>query len=786
MSWRVIQLKSVRSWVNVATRWISRTYEGRPSNPPLTEAKSRRRRFLAQTLFNVFASSILALFLVLPYPTFHPWPSLRLGELAEKNLISPFNLLVDTPVLRRQEEQAAKNVPPVYDYDDQTIHQWAKRWQMAIREIRQQLYRGAAPPNYNPKLVSTINQILEEKISARLGEHYIKLLHEVRFSLAIENAIGQAAESLSGRLVSHEDLLPKHYTTGILVRQINYDLREILLQDLSRIWSLEQTLDFLSNRPSHLRAGSRRQPAWFDKLVTEILPPNLTYNASLTQKRVQRSLKATQDNQLKFKSGQTIIKLGERITEHHVTIKQEIEKQLSPSVYLTRFGLHVVVLLLFMTVLFRLTFYGKGFWQLTFKDSLFFIFITTLTFALFRSTAPYASQFFAAFEVYQNTEFFFPIITGSIIVQLMLGKTASFNYALIVSLLIGHWLDSDYVYTFWALTVMASSIQTIGAGKRRTDLYKCGFWSGLLAATLLGALEILAGLGLDHFSWGQLAMKSSLAFFSSFLSSVIATTLIPLLESLWSYTTSLKLLELANFNHPLLHSLMMKAPGTYHHSVIVGSLAEIAAEQIKANGLLARVSAYYHDIGKMNKPMYFIENQSPNQNPHDQLQPVMSARILVAHVKSGVKLAMDYKLGKLITDIIEQHHGTTLISYFFNKAKSAEDPNTDVVTEEQYRYPGPKPQTREAAIVMLADACEAATRSIGDPTASRIQAMVRSIINKRFLEGQFHECDLTGHELQVIEEHFVRTLVSLYHNRIQYPGQNAMLDKNEAEQRGAS
>ncbi len=232
-----------------------------------------------------------------------------------------------------------------------------------------------------------------------------------------------------------------------------------------------------------------------------------------------------------------------------------------------------------------------------------------------------------------------------------------------------------------------------------------------------------------------------------------------------------------NFLYTLLHSLMMKAPGTYHHSVIVGSLAEIAADRVKANALLARVSAYYHDIGKMNKPLYFIENQTPNSNPHDHLQPSMSAKILFSHVKNGVRMAREYNLGSKITNIIEQHHGTTLVSYFFNKAKKAEKPEHDHVSDNDFRYPGPRPQSREAAIVMLADACEAATRSINEPTPAKIQAMVHSIITKRFLEEQFAECDLTFSDLQIIEESFTRTLVSLYHHRIEYPGQRKALPR---------
>jgi putative nucleotidyltransferase with HDIG domain len=281
-------------------------------------------------------------------------------------------------------------------------------------------------------------------------------------------------------------------------------------------------------------------------------------------------------------------------------------------------------------------------------------------------------------------------------------------------------------------------------------------------------------MGFKNPPWLNIVICVSLSFLSGIISAALSGALIPLLESSFGYTTSLKLLELSNFNHPLLHNLMMKAPGTYHHSVIVGSLAELAADRIGANSLLARVAAYYHDIGKMNKPLYFIENQSPNNNPHDHLAPHMSAKILFAHVKNGVRLGREHHLGDSINNIIEQHHGTTVANYFYNKAKflcSESEDDSQMPQESDFRYPGPKPQSREAGIVMMADACEAATRSIADPTPSKIQSMVQSIIQKRFLEEQFTDCDLTQKDLKLIEDTFVRTLTSLYHHRIEYPGQ---------------
>jgi hypothetical protein len=262
------------------------------------------------------------------------------------------------------------------------------------------------------------------------------------------------------------------------------------------------------------------------------------------------------------------------------------------------------------------------------------------------------------------------------------------------------------------------------------------------------------------------------AFVGGILTGVVATGILPLVEMSFGYTSDIKLLELGNLDQPLLRELMIQAPGSYHHSVIVSNMVEAAAEGVGSNPLLAKVAAYYHDIGKLNKPLYFVENQVDQENKHEKLAPSMSSLILLSHVKDGVELSTKYKLGKEITDIIRQHHGTNLISYFYEKAKEQaqkKDGKAIQVKEEDFRYPGPKPQTKEAGLIMLADVVEAASRTLVDSTASRIQGMVQKIINKVFSEGQLDECELTLKDLNEIAKSFNKTLSGIFHHRIEYP-----------------
>ncbi|HYL81264.1 MAG TPA: HDIG domain-containing protein, partial [Candidatus Acidoferrum sp.] len=249
--------------------------------------------------------------------------------------------------------------------------------------------------------------------------------------------------------------------------------------------------------------------------------------------------------------------------------------------------------------------------------------------------------------------------------------------------------------------------------------------------------------------------------------------LLPLLEQSFGRTTNFTLLELSSLDEPMLKHLILTAPGTYNHSIMMGTLAEAAAEAVGANALLCRVGAYYHDIGKTRHPSYFIENQPDAVNRHDKLAPSLSRAIVMSHVKEGIEMARAYGLPEVLVDMIPQHHGTRLVSYFYHRAKETCDPDLQAVKEEDYRYPGPKPQTREAAIIMLADAVEATTRSLTDPTPARIRGSVQKIINNIFVDGQLDECDLTLRDLHLIANSFVRILTGVFHHRVEYPAAEA-------------
>lgn len=262
--------------------------------------------------------------------------------------------------------------------------------------------------------------------------------------------------------------------------------------------------------------------------------------------------------------------------------------------------------------------------------------------------------------------------------------------------------------------------------------------------------------------------KAAFALIGTLLSGIFTIGLLPLFESTFDIVTTIKLLELSNPNNPLLKRLLMEAPGTYHHSVLVGNLAEVAAEEIGGNPVLARVASYYHDIGKIKRPYFFKENQLGNDNPHNKINANLSSLIITSHVKDGVELAKEYKIPKVIRDIIEQHHGTTLVKYFYITMKNSSE-NPEEVKKENFMYSGPRPETKEAAIIMLADGAEAAVRSINEPTKGKIEEMVNNIIKSRLNDGQLDNCDLTLKDLDKIRNCFLKVLMGIYHQRIEYP-----------------
>jgi putative nucleotidyltransferase with HDIG domain len=312
---------------------------------------------------------------------------------------------------------------------------------------------------------------------------------------------------------------------------------------------------------------------------------------------------------------------------------------------------------------------------------------------------------------------------------------------------------------FTFMTSCACAVLLVNKARKRSQVIRAGVISGLL--------QLISLILLEHFRINY-PQRYLIILFNGLLSGVVTLGILPLFEYILQTVTNISLLELADSNHPVLQRMVLEAPGTYHHSLIVGNLSDTACSAVGANGLLARIGAYYHDIGKLQKPEYFIENQDIRKNVHDELTPTMSKLIIMNHVKEGLELAKKYSLSPVLWDFIQQHHGNSLVYYFYRRALEGKEENQEV-SEEGFRYPGPKPNTKETAIVLLADSVEAATRSLKDPTPDKIEETVRKVINNKFIDGQLDECELTLKDIEKISSVFSKILTGIYHGRVNYP-----------------
>jgi cyclic-di-AMP phosphodiesterase PgpH len=374
----------------------------------------------------------------------------------------------------------------------------------------------------------------------------------------------------------------------------------------------------------------------------------------------------------------------------------------------------------------------------------------------------------------------------------MLGGNRLGLYGALYSTLLGATLVDDanaLPFVAIGLAIGLVGVFTTQRVRRRSRLHTSGIYIGAVGLAMMMIFgETNAALGSD-----SQALMLAAPLLSGVLTVMLASVFLPALEFIFQRTTSISWLELADLNHPLMKRLSIEAPGTYHHSLVVANLAEAAAESIGANGSMCRVCSYFHDIGKLTKPEYFIENMDPEDNPHDDLTARMSALVLIAHVKDGVDLAIKHGLNASIIDVIEQHHGNSLVWFFYRRAldqkkevlrlveqdKAREDDVPDV-TEDGFRYPGPRPQFKESAIISLADAVESASRTVIKPTPARLEQMVEDIVRNRLLDHQLDECPLTLAELAEIKQSFVKTLLSMMHNRIKYPREREEKTRDEA------
>lgn len=709
--------------------------------------------------------------------------NLKPGEVAPRDIKSPISFeIVDETTTEAKREAIEKTIPPIFDYNPSAYDHSITKIYQAFRFMRSKLKSISWPTNEYQK-EETIKEFLvyksefEKILDRTLNDSLFEWLTEKRFSARIENLLIQILENWStDKIVDTPEQMIQVGQDQVLLRVLGkkgdpkeeYTISKIRLKDINRYE------DFTFNEVIGITSMNTRDQRNFLKVAHMIMIPNVTFNMRETTERKQKARDSVLPVVISVKKNQIIINKGTLVQPLHLTFLREIEKVQDE--VRARF-VTFVVSLLFLAIILVFFFYLKRFSTkkvvIESKDILVMGTVTLLVaiitkIFLFITGAAFVSELGMAIP---SEAFLFaaPIAAGPMLVGLLINSgEVVWIFTIFLSVALSFMVDMNFPFLLVSIVGGIIAARAVYGYKKRNDIYWAGLHTGIVNAFIISLIFFTKQNSEEnlylYISWIAIA-----GFFSGVLSSLVAMMFIPLLESVFNYTTDIKLLELSNLNHPLLKDMVVRAPGTYHHSLVVGSMVEGAAEKIGANPLLAKVMSYYHDIGKTSHAGYFIENQKAGNNPHDHLSPHMSKTILIAHVKDGVELGMKYKLGKPIIDGILQHHGTTLISFFYNKALETLSEDSGSVIEEDFRYPGPKPQFREAALCMLADSIEAAARSLNEPTPLRLRNIVRNIIQRKFMDGQLDECNLTLKDLSEIEAAFIYVLIGIYHQRIDYP-----------------
>lgn len=706
------------------------------------------------------------------------------GDVAAADIKSPISFqMVDVSASEEKRALAEESIPPVFDYDPDTYEQLITRVYRSFRRMRREIKTvkwpsQAAQREQVVKDFAQFKPAFEKELGIEMPDRMFEWLTENRFSAPIENVIIRALMKWSSRkIMDGQTTLFKGPGAPLLVRGSGtndgdgqeYTLRRDEVHDVKKL--SEFSLDGVEGA-DRLNPRDKRTTL---EIAHLLLVPNLSFNRTETLQRRARVSESILPVQVSIKKGQTIVSAGSVIQPLQVGIINELNK-LRSSRHTDFVSLVVAFLFLILVVVFfsylRRTSISK--FNIGLKD-IYAMGSVVLLVVIMTKIYMFATDTFLATKgapiPANNFLFAAPVAAGPMLVGLMItAGEIVWLFTIFLAITLAFMVDPNFNFIFLLVTAIGgiAAARGVHSCTKRNDIYWAGVRTGLVNASVLAVATFLQPSG-EHSLLTLLTWNVPLGFVGGMFSALVTMALIPLLETLFNYTTDVKLLELASLNHPLMKEMIVKAAGTYHHSLVVGSMCEAAAEEIGANPLLAKVMAYYHDIGKMEHAQYFIENQRPGHNPHDHISPHMSKTVLVAHVKDGAEMGYRYKLGPAIVDGILQHHGTTLISYFYNKALEDQDEEIDTVHEADFRYPGPKPQFKEAALLMLADSIEAAARSLDEPTPGRLTSLVRNIIQSKFLDGQLEECDLTLRDLSIIEEIYRRVILGIYHQRIDYP-----------------
>ncbi|MGQ9687962.1 MAG: HD family phosphohydrolase [Desulfobaccales bacterium] len=740
---------------------------------------SAKQEGTAKILLLVILALTLA-FLSTPTPR-RPADSYKLGAIVQENIRAVGDFQVeDVEATRKRQQEVLASLPPVFEMDDRLVagiqarlHRSLEFLRQASQELLQEQTKTQGNQTAPPRLPFSVlyPKLLERKpefdrlLGVTLPNATFQLLVKSEFSPALESLMGQVLQQMYQPGIIARNALPDPRTKEILLRRLSTGAEQIIKAPFPFL-VVDSLRKPMVNYCREIAADfSPADRLLVCDIVQHLVVPNISFNLAENRELQRRTLNNIRPTYFQIKRGELILREGERVTPMHLAKLAAQSAAFTPYRSFLIFLGNFLALLLILWLAYNLARISLKSFSTRLKDLVFVAVLILVGLLLNKGIVSLAAVLSPVKPLLaDNLIFALPVALAPILTTLFLGLETGLALAFLVATLSALLLPRPFPLFLYLLAGSLMGVWGVRSYRRRHCVITAG-----LAVSGVTIIMVTAFKFLEYpFGARELVLAQTLALSGGLLTGILALGFTPIIESIFRYTSNIRLLELLNLDQPLLKELMLVAPGTYHHSLVVGQMVEASAEAIGANPLLAKAAAYYHDIGKIKKPAYFVENQFGGENKHEKLAPSMSSLILTAHVKDGVELARKERLGDAICDIIQQHHGTCLISYFYTKAKNqAADPSK--VNIDDYRYPGPRPQTKEAGLVLVADQVEAASKTLTDPTPARIQGMVQKIVNNIFADGQLDECELTLKELNHIAKHCTKILSGMFHHRVAYP-----------------
>ncbi|HJN73420.1 MAG TPA: HDIG domain-containing protein [Myxococcota bacterium] len=705
-------------------------------------------------------------------------PGLDKGQVARSDIRAPVKFeFVDEAVTQARIEAAVDGVAPVYDHDVLLAGRQQARisaaFQVGRSKYEQALLEAGDGGELSPEQTEQLGVVFADTLALTLKADDIAVLVASGFEPSIERTATELlGTAMKGRVVADRAALPMEVVPITVVRLMGEETEQTTLRSYDEIATTagarqQITLALLEREDdgAHTRAAGA--------IARAAVRSNFSYNARLTEHRRLEAGQTVAPVVLSIDRGTTLVRAGDVVTAHQIALLEQMRQTTTGrSPWAVAGSLFAFCLLLLTSVYWFARATIRKFSSRR-RDIEALGLLLVLTLLLGRLVVYVSVPLSASGEIAGASLFYLVPVAGVVLlVRILINSETALVFAVVAAVLSGLLMEHSATLIIYFIVSSVIAAGSIGKKRERSAILRAGIFTGVMNAAFVLLINLVqanlaesAG-GAAHLNPGWEAV---FAFVGGVVSAFLVLGMVPLFE-LVGFDTDLKLLELGNLDHPLLRNLMLRAPGSYHHSVMVGTLAEAAAEAIGANALLCRVCSYFHDIGKAVRPAYFVENQRDGVNRHERLGSHQSARVIIDHVLDGGKIAKKHKLPRPVIDNIYMHHGTGLVHYFYNKARAAawraSNPKVD---PSDFRYPGPKPNTREAGIIMLADKIEAACRSIRDPNPENVAAMIQKIINSVMAEGQFSQCPLTVKEITVIADVLKKTVLAIHHHRIEYP-----------------